>query len=117
LDLQPDYPTYTCNLSPHIRNEVRRVRVKYKDRVLTRRASLSRLVINEMPTAGSAILTNTDGASPPAYIVGVRGDESTIYDGRDGRLLCEIDWVNDCIYVDEKSVPVSDFLQPSPGGR
>ncbi|KAF8741682.1 BAR protein, partial [Rhizoctonia solani] len=75
-----------------------------------------KLVINEMPTAGSAILTNTDGASPPAYIVGVRGDESTIYDGRDGRLLCEIDWVNDCIYVDEKSVPVSDFLQPSPGG-
>ncbi|CAE6513297.1 hypothetical protein RSOLAG22IIIB_02478 [Rhizoctonia solani] len=75
-----------------------------------------KFIINEMQTAGSAILTNTDGASPPAYIVGVRGDESTIYNGLDGRLLCEIDWVNDCIYVDEKPVPVSDFLQPTPGG-
>ncbi|KDN50344.1 hypothetical protein RSAG8_01680, partial [Rhizoctonia solani AG-8 WAC10335] len=51
-----------------------------------------KFAINEMPTAGSAILANTDGASPPAYIVGVRGDESTIYNGLDGRLLCEIDW-------------------------
>ncbi|KAG8741538.1 hypothetical protein FRC10_002715 [Ceratobasidium sp. 414] len=75
-----------------------------------------RLVINEMPTACTAILANTDGASPPAYIVGVRGDDTTIYDGRDGRLLCEIDWTSDCIHVDEKAVPMSDFLQPSDRG-
>jgi hypothetical protein len=78
---------------------------------------LSRLVINEMPTACTAILINTDGASPPAYIVGIRGDDTTIYDGRDGRLLCEIDWISDCIHVDEKAIPMSDFLQPSPSGR
>ena len=70
-----------------------------------------------MSTACTAILTNTDGASPPAYIVGIRGDDSTIYDGRDGRLLCEIDWTDDCVYVDEKAVPMSDFLQPTEGGR
>jgi hypothetical protein len=76
-----------------------------------------RLVINEMPTACTAILANTDGASPPAYIVGVRDDDTTIYDGRDGRLLCEIDWTNDCIHVDEKPISFSDFLQPSSQGR
>lgn len=70
-----------------------------------------------MSTACTAILTNTDGASPPAYIVGIRGDDTTIYDGRDGRLLCEIDWVDDCIYADEKAIPMNEFLQPTEGGR
>lgn len=71
-----------------------------------------------MSTACTAILTNTDGsASAAAYIVGIRGDDTTIYDGRDGRLLCEIDWTDDCVYIDEKAVPMNEFLQPTEGGR